>query len=266
MSDNNSEKLKKNEYYARGEDSDFIEEEKEAIAIQNKRLQRMIDLNLVENNNKLENSDDENKSDSSISYNKFKDTKNNKKSIKDIIKNKGNLINNLLSDSEDEKKNSNNNNKNNKKDKSNNNLLKQKRSKVVESESEPEPESDNYSDNDEEYDSNEEEVEEDVVVNSRKSNLKGNFSNEKYANGMKIKEQKNKQMIENANKALAKGRGIYRKRKAKQGNARLMNKLKYQKKEKIRKNYVKEFTEAPLVYTGEATGIRRDLSRSIKLN
>ena len=71
MSDNNSEKLKKDEYYARGEDSDFIEEEKEAIAIQNKRLQRMIDLNLVENNNKLENSDDENKSDSSISYNKF---------------------------------------------------------------------------------------------------------------------------------------------------------------------------------------------------
>jgi len=81
-----------------------------------------------------------------------------------------------------------------------------------------------------------------------------------------IMDKKNQDMITNANKALAAGKGMYRKRKRKQGNAKLMNKMKYQKKEKIRKNYVKEFTEKPLVYTGEATGIRRDLVRSTKLS
>jgi len=80
----------------------------------------------------------------------------------------------------------------------------------------------------------------------------------------KIKEEKNRLGIEKANKELAKGRGLYRKRKLKQGNSKLMNKIKYEKKSKIRKRYVKEFTEAPINYTGQYTGVRRDLVRSVK--
>lgn len=103
---------------------------------------------------------------------------------------------------------------------------------------------------------------------SKKRDLKQKETNEKQANqvkdAFKLKEEKNRKGIEKANKELAKGRGLFRKRKAKQGNSKLMNKMKYEKKSKIRKRYVKEFTEAPINYTGQSTGVRRDLVRSVK--
>lgn len=103
---------------------------------------------------------------------------------------------------------------------------------------------------------------------SKKRELKQNKTNEKQVNQVKdtykIKEEKNRKGIEKANKELAKGRGLYRKRKAKQGNSKLMNKMKFEKKSKIRKRYVKEFTEAPINYTGQSTGVRRDLVRAVK--
>jgi len=67
-----------------------------------------------------------------------------------------------------------------------------------------------------------------------------------------------------ANKNMLKSRGIYRKRKQYQGNAKVHNREKFMKKEKIRKNMVKEYSSKPDVYIGETTGIRRDLIRSTK--
>ena len=78
-------------------------------------------------------------------------------------------------------------------------------------------------------------------------------------------EKKNDFAIRKANKEVLKARGIYRKRKRYQGNAKLMNREKFYKKEKERKKYVKEYAGKPDVYTGEATGIRRDLIRSTKI-
>ena len=104
-----------------------------------------------------------------------------------------------------------------------------------------------------------------VNANFNKGFKSNDFLNKKREAGKKTQNDKNEQMIKNANKTLAQGKGMFRKRKEKSGNAKLMNKIKFQKKDKIRKNMVKEFTEKPLVYTGEATGIRRDLSRSKKL-
>ena len=72
--------------------------------------------------------------------------------------------------------------------------------------------------------------------------------------------------IRKANKEVLKARGIYRKRKQYQGNAKLMNREKYYKKEKLRSKYVKNYEGRPDVYAGEATGIRRDLIRSTKLH
>jgi U3 small nucleolar RNA-associated protein 3 len=67
-----------------------------------------------------------------------------------------------------------------------------------------------------------------------------------------------------ANEGVLKSRGLYRKRKQYQGNAKLHNREKFFKKEKIRKNFVKEYQGKPEVYGGESTGIRRDLIRSTK--
>jgi hypothetical protein len=69
-----------------------------------------------------------------------------------------------------------------------------------------------------------------------------------------------------ANENLLKARGIYRKRPKYQGNAKLHNREKFEKKQKIRKNMVKEYEGKPEVYGGEATGIRRDLIRSTKIH
>lgn len=65
---------------------------------------------------------------------------------------------------------------------------------------------------------------------------------------------------------VQKSKGITRKRKPNQGNAKLHLREKFEKKQKIRKNYVKEFTQKPDYYGGEETGIRRDLVRGTKLS
>lgn len=75
-------------------------------------------------------------------------------------------------------------------------------------------------------------------------------------------EAKNQFGIRKANKEVLKARGIYRKRKEYLGNAKLVNREKYYKKEKQRKSLVKQYEGKPDVYGGEATGIRRDLVRS----
>ena len=79
-------------------------------------------------------------------------------------------------------------------------------------------------------------------------------------------DMKNDFAIRKANKEVLKARGIYRKRKRYQGNAKLMNREKFYKKEKERRKMVKEYVGKPDVYTGEATGIRRDLVRSTKIH
>ena len=79
-------------------------------------------------------------------------------------------------------------------------------------------------------------------------------------------DMKNSFAIRKANKEVLKARGIYRKRKKYQGNAKLMNREKFYKKEKLRKKFVKEYEGKPDVYMGEATGIRRDLVRSVQIH
>ena len=79
-------------------------------------------------------------------------------------------------------------------------------------------------------------------------------------------DMKNNFAIRKANKEVLTARGIYRKRKRYQGNAKLMNREKFYKKEKERRRNVKEYVGKPDVYTGEATGIRRDLVRSTKIH
>lgn len=78
-------------------------------------------------------------------------------------------------------------------------------------------------------------------------------------------EEKLEMGVRLANKNMLKARGIYRKRKQYQGNAKVHNREKYLKKQKLRKNMVKEYEGKPDVYIGETTGIRRDLIRSTKI-
>ena len=89
---------------------------------------------------------------------------------------------------------------------------------------------------------------------------------QKKENEKKDIDMKNNFAIRKANKEVLKARGIYRKRKRYQGNAKLMNREKFYKKEKQRKNMVKDYVGKPDVYSGEATGIRRDLIRSTKIH
>ena len=88
----------------------------------------------------------------------------------------------------------------------------------------------------------------------------------KEENEKKEIDMKNDFAIRKANKEVLKARGIYRKRKKYQGNAKLMNREKFYKKEKERRKMVKEYEGKPDVYMGEATGIRRDLIRSTKIH
>jgi len=67
-----------------------------------------------------------------------------------------------------------------------------------------------------------------------------------------------------ANEGILKSKGLFRKRKKYQGNAKLHLREKFHKKEKLRKNFIKEYEGKPEVYGGEVTGIRRDLIRSTK--
>ena len=71
-------------------------------------------------------------------------------------------------------------------------------------------------------------------------------------------------MVRKANREVLLARGLVRKRKSYAGNAKLVNREKYYKKERERKSQVKEFIGAPDVYGGEVTGMRRDLIRSTK--
>lgn len=82
-----------------------------------------------------------------------------------------------------------------------------------------------------------------------------------------MKEVDNKNLLGQrlANENILKARGLFRKRKKYQGNARLHLREKYYKKEKLRKNMVKEYTGKPEVYGGEATGIRTHLIRSTNI-
>lgn len=216
MSDSENEKWDKKDVYMKGNDSDFIEDEKEAVEIQTKRLNRLISKNLVSIKDDIHPSDD-------YILNKNIETK-------QVVKgeNKEEIFNNFLDDLENNKM------------INNNMVVSQKNSKKRK--------------------------EDKLNINNKVvlSNKQLPVYLDKKENGLKIMNEKNRQMILKANKELAKGRGMYRKRKRKQGNARLMNKIKFQSKEKKRRNYVKEYTEKPLAYTGEATGIRRDLVRSVK--
>jgi hypothetical protein len=108
------------------------------------------------------------------------------------------------------------------------------------------------------------------LIESTKCKI-NNLRQEKDANILKAKERLKKE-IENknmmgqrlANDNILKSRGIYRKRKRYQGNAKLHLREKYHKKEKQRKNMIKTYEGKPEVYGGELTGIRRDLIRSTK--
>ena len=89
---------------------------------------------------------------------------------------------------------------------------------------------------------------------------------QKKENEKKDIEMKNNLAIRKANKQVLEAKGITRKRKRYQGNAKLMNREKFYKKEKQRQKMVKDYIGKPDVYTGEATGIRRDLIRSTKIH
>ena len=117
----------------------------------------------------------------------------------------------------------------------------------------------------------EEEVEDSFIKEQYKSFNKLNKEKEmldikKEENEKKEIDMKNSFAIRKANKEVLKARGIYRKRKKYQGNAKLMNREKFYKKEKERRKMVKEYQGKPDVYMGEATGIRRDLIRSTKIH
>ena len=335
MSDSEQEDWKKHELYAKDEDSDYVEEEKEARRLQDKSLARIIDMGLVEDADNQENSEEEeNKAqnilDDSDDDNKlkFKLSEKTKKELLSYaieventlkeVKAKINPIILLLKDQEETVENPKTieyfeNKKSlmltyasclsyfivhrtqnlindfhpvvkrilslkNLLSKLNDKNLFKNIDKLIEK-IEILNEDDDEDDIQEEEE--EEEVEQPKLLNKKRKNSdRGEESKEELykkkdedqklkkeniiKDSFKTMENKNKLAADKANKELARGRGMYRKRKAKQGNAKLMNKIKFEKKDKVRKRYVKEFTEAPLVYTGESTGIRRDLSRSIK--
>ena len=119
--------------------------------------------------------------------------------------------------------------------------------------------------------SDDEEDEDSFIKDQYKSFNKLNKEKElldlkKEENEKKEIDMKNDFAIRKANKEVLKARGIYRKRKKYQGNAKLMNREKFYKKEKERRKLVKEYEGKPDVYMGEATGIRRDLVRSTKIH
>ena len=121
-------------------------------------------------------------------------------------------------------------------------------------------------------DINENEEEEDSFIKEQyKSFNKLNKEKELIEKEKEEKEKKeikdkNDFAIRKANKEVLKARGIYRKRKKYQGNAKLMNREKFYKKEKERRKLVKQYEGKPDVYMGEANGIRRDLIRSTKIH
>ena len=143
-------------------------------------------------------------------------------------------------------------------------FLNKKKKRSINSDSKKEEDFDSFS-------QNEKKEEDPYIKDQYKSFDKLNEEKEKL--DLKKKEEEKKEIsnknefaIRKANKEVLKARGIVRKRRKYQGNAKLMNREKYYKKEKLRKKLVKEYEGKPDVYMGEATGIRRDLIRSVKIH
>lgn len=335
MSESESENWKKNEIYAKGEDSDYdIEEENEARKIQDKRLKRIIDQGLLDQNNELDNEEtNENVDIDKLLEDSEDEAANAKSKISDAlkkdlaskaievkkmlqeIKDRIDPVLGMLTENEDivsnpeaikyfEAKKSlilsycgclsyyiinrrtgriNDYHPSIKKIISLKTLIQKLNDTKVFNKI------DEYIEKLEEYnndgDDEEEEIEkvelkqqtkikkeiktpEETLLNKKRYKEKDEEneqkSKSKVGSSYKIMEEKNELAIKKANKDLAKGRGMYRKRKAKQGNAKLMNKMKFEKKQKVRNRYVKEFKGAPLVNEMHGTGVRADLSRSTK--
>ena len=153
-------------------------------------------------------------------------------------------------------------------------LLKKKRNRINEEKSnKTKEEIDNISENNSESENNiikkEKEKEKEFSkekIKKTKEEKKENIKKEKERLEELQKEikRKNDLMIRKANREVLLARGLVRKRKSYAGNAKLVNREKYYKKERQRKSQVKEFIGAPDVYGGEVTGMRRDLIRSTK--
>ena len=148
-------------------------------------------------------------------------------------------------------------------------LLKKKRNRINEEKSnKTKEEIDNISENNSESENNKlkKEKESKEKIKKTKEEKKENIKKEKERLEELQKEikRKNDLMIRKANREVLLARGLVRKRKSYAGNAKLVNREKYYKKERERKSQVKEFIGAPDVYGGEVTGMRRDLIRSTK--
>jgi hypothetical protein len=78
-------------------------------------------------------------------------------------------------------------------------------------------------------------------------------------------ENKNQKGQHLSNDKVLKAKGITRKRPKWKGNAKLNNRFKFDRKQKLRKQMVKEYKGKPEVYGGESHGIRRDLIQSTKI-
>ncbi len=149
-------------------------------------------------------------------------------------------------------------------------LLKKKRNRINEEKSNKTKEEidDNISENNSESENNilKKEKDSKEKIKKTKEEKKENIKKEKERLEELQKEikRKNDLMIRKANREVLLARGLVRKRKSYAGNAKLVNREKYYKKERERKSQVKEFIGAPDVYGGEVTGMRRDLIRSTK--
>ena len=124
---------------------------------------------------------------------------------------------------------------------------------------------------------NNSESENNIIKKEKEKEKEKEFSKEKIKKSKEEKKEKERReelqkeikrkndlMVRKANREVLLARGLVRKRKSYLGNAKLVNREKYYKKERIRKSQVKEFVGAPDVYGGEVTGMRRDLIRSTK--
>ena len=149
-------------------------------------------------------------------------------------------------------------------------LLKKKRNRINEEKSNKTKEEidDNISENNSESENNiikkEKEKEKEFSKEKIKKSKEEKKEKERREELQKEIKRKNDLMVRKANREVLLARGLVRKRKSYLGNAKLVNREKYYKKERIRKSQVKEFVGAPDVYGGEVTGMRRDLIRSTK--
>ena len=107
------------------------------------------------------------------------------------------------------------------------------------------------------YDNEEEEADEDSFIKEQYKSFnklkkeKELLDKQKNEKEKKDIEMKNNFAIRKANKQVLEAKGITRKRKRYQGNAKLMNREKFYKKEKERKKLVKDYVGKPDVYTAK---------------